>query len=76
MTVLKFLATKMALERCPYPPDSRDGQAWITGFVATVLPKRPSKWEVGFVLALMTPPIFAGAAIGAILGYCLIHYLP
>lgn len=65
--MIRYIATRVAHEKNPYSPQSEEWASYNKGFVETVVPSLPSRWEVLLMLLELSPFICVAAVILCIL---------
>lgn len=58
--MIRYLATRAAHERNPYPPNTERWASWNTGFIESVALKWPGKWTAS-LFAVQTAMVVAAS---------------
>jgi hypothetical protein len=61
--MLRYIATRLAHEKNPYPPHTPEWESYNKGFISTSLVTLPSIWEVLLMLCYLSPAIVIAAGI-------------
>lgn len=67
--MLRYVATKMAHARNPYPPGSSSWGHWNAGYIETAIPRTPTRWELIWLVLMIAPPLLIGFAATIIIFY-------
>lgn len=69
--MLRYIVTKMAHARNPYPHGSAPWVNWNDGFIGVTMPQWPNRWESAFMALMFGAPVVVGATIGLLLGWAI-----
>lgn len=60
----RYVATRIALQKNPYPAGSQEWARYNEGFVSMMIPHMPSRWDLAMMALYAIPPIAGGALAG------------